>query len=110
MEYPIFSFSYFFFVAAILKMLQKTECITNFPVIITDSYSIGCKLAEKYKFVNLKEGCMMGLPRLQPTRLCMHAGPRNISFWVVSKRFPDKVLTHITTPATQFGYQMKTLD
>ena len=53
---------------------------------------------------------MMGLPRLQPTRLCMHAGPRNISFWVVSKSFPDKVLTHITTPATQFGYQMKTLD
>ena len=56
----------------------------NFPVNITDSYSIGCKLPEKYKFVNLWKGFMMGLPRLQPTRLCMHDGPKIMFFRVVS--------------------------
>ena len=55
-----------------------------FSVNITDYYSIGCKLAEKYKFVNLGEGCMMGLPRLQPTRLCMHAGTKIMFYRVVS--------------------------
>ena len=50
---------------------------------------------------------MMGLPRLQPTKLCIHDGPEIMSFNVVSERFPDKILTQITTPATQFWYQMK---
>ena len=53
---------------------------------------------------------MMGLPRLQPTRLCVHAGPKIMFFRVVSYKFPDKVLTQITTPATQLWYQMKALD
>ena len=51
---------------------------------ITDYYSKDCKLAEKFKFVNLGEWCMMGLPRLQPTRLYMHAGTKIMFFMVVS--------------------------
>ena len=56
-------------------MPQEMECIPNYPVNITDFYSIGRKLAEKSKFVDLWEGCMMGLPRLQPDKLCMDNDP-----------------------------------
>ena len=88
-------------------MLQDKGISQNFHVNITDSYSIGCKLAEKYKFVNLWEGFMMGLPWLQPTKLGIHDGPEIMFIRVVFKRFPGKILTQITTPATQFWYQMK---
>ena len=51
-----------FLVAAILTMLLERGCISKiFPVNITASYSIGCKLAEKYKFVNLWERCTFDL-------------------------------------------------
>ena len=84
MEYPIFSFSYFFSWRPFWKCSRRGSTSQNFPVNITDSYSIGCKLAEKYKFVNLWEGCMMGLLRLQSTRLSMHDGPEIMLFMVVS--------------------------
>ena len=74
MEYLIFNFSYFCCDGHFEKP-QERKCITKFPVIITDSYSIDCELAEKYKFVDLWKGCMMGLPRLQPAKLCIHDGP-----------------------------------
>ena len=101
MEYPIFSF---FFVATILKMPQERECI---PVNITDFNSLGCKLAEKYKFVDLWEGCMKGLPRLQPTKLCIHDSPEIMFLGLFLRSFLSKFLTRITTPATRFWYEMK---
>ena len=69
MEYPIFSFSYF------VCGGHFENAQDNFPVNIIDSYSIGCKLAEECKFVDLWEGCMMGRPTLQPNKICIHDGP-----------------------------------
>ena len=66
--------------AAILKMSQARECIPKFPVEITDSNSMSSKLAEKYKFVDLWEGCMAGLPRLQPSNICTNDGPEFVFY------------------------------
>ena len=74
---PLLAFRIFFSWRPFWKCFRTGSASQIFPVNITDSYSIGCKLAEKYTFVNLREGCMMGLPRLQPTRLCMQAGQKS---------------------------------
>ena len=84
MECPIFSFSYFFSWRPFSKCSRRGSTLQIFPINITDSYSIGCKLPEKYKFVNLWKRCMMGMSRLQPTRLCMHDGPKIMFFRIVS--------------------------
>ena len=47
--------------------LRRMSASQNVPVDITNSHSIGSRLAEK-KFVDLWKGCMMGLSRLQPTK------------------------------------------
>ena len=95
MEYPIFSFSYFLW-WPFWKCSRRGSASQKFSVNIIDSYFVGCKLIEKYKFVDLweGEGCMIGMSRLQPTKLCI-------------QRYPDIILTQITTPATQFWYRMK---
>ena len=78
-EFTGFTFSYFFWWRPFWKCPRRGSAFQNFPVNITDSYSLGCKLAEKYKFVYLWEGCMMSLPRLQSTKLCMHNTPRPVT-------------------------------
>ena len=106
MEHPIFNFR-IFFVAAILKCPRRGSASQNFPVNITNSYSIGYNLAEKYKFVDLWEGCMMGRPTLQSTKICIHDGPEIMFLGLFFLEFPDILLTLITIPATQLWYQMK---
>ena len=49
----------------------------------------------------------MRLPRLRPTKLFMNDGPEIMFLWLFLKRFPDKILTQMTTPSTQFWQQMK---
>ena len=63
---------------------------------------MGYTLAEKYKFVDFWEGCMMGLPRLQPTKLCIQDGPEIMFLGLFLY-----ILTQIITTATQIWYQMK---
>ena len=70
MECHIFSFSYFFLWRPFWKCFRSGSASQSFLVSITDSYSICCKLAEKYKFVDLWGGYVMGLPGLQPAKLC----------------------------------------
>ena len=75
----------------------------NFPVNITDSYSIGCKLAEKYKFVDVWEGCMMGLLDYS---LPNSASPMVQKSYILGL-FLRGSLTNVNTnnnPATQFWY------
>ena len=130
MIYPIFSFSTFSRGGHFENKKQKTKTTTNnpppppkkkkkkkktrrgsasqnFPVNITDSYSIG--------FLSLQKKCICRIiggehdgPALSTAYQTLHARWSRIHvFRVVSERFPDNILTQITTPATQLWYEMK---
>ena len=45
----------------------------------------------------------MGLPRLQPTKLCIHDGPEIMFLGL----FLHEMSTQITAPATKFWHQIK---
>ena len=84
MEYPIFSFSYFFSWRPFWKCSRRGSASQIFHVNITDSYSIGYKLAEKYKFVNLREG------PLWPTAYLYNSVSTGTHFWcsIIKLRLP----------------------
>ena len=71
MEYPIFSFSIFYFGAhfenALGEGAHRKIVLLTLQILVLWAVSL-----QNNMFVDLWEGCMMGLPILQPTKLCMH--------------------------------------
>ena len=99
---PFLAFRIFFCWRPFWKCPRRVSASQNFPVNITDSYSMCCKLAEKYEFVDLWEGCMMGLPK----SACLMV-KKSCFLGLYLPKFPNQILTQITTPATQCWCKMK---
>ena len=105
-EYPIFSFWYFLW-WPFWKCSRRGSASQNFPVNITDSYSIGWNLAGKYQFVDVREGYTMGLPRLQPTKLCLHDGPEIMILGLFLRGFPAQFWHKYQPQQHHFGIKWK---
>ena len=73
-ENPIFHLSAFFSWGPFWKCPRRRNASQIFLLTwqILILLALTCK---NYKSVDLCEGCMMGLPRLWPTKRCMHGGP-----------------------------------
>ena len=66
----------------VTRKMFHGQCIN-----ITDFYSPGSKPAEKYRFVDLCEGCLMGLLGLRPSKLCIRGGPEFTFFGLFLRGF-----------------------